>query len=1429
MNRIYQGRVTRVEKLKPGANGKSNEDWQPLDNWEDTLWQHHVLFQDAVNYYVIALAAMAAGAEDESFQKEWIDAAIQQVDGSNKSNQRKKSASEKKLEAQAQLRALVNWRQKVVDTWEKASRKAEVFDGPKHKLAKWLELPPSERDFNSACRHIIKANCTTPSQRAAALMQLLEMKGDLNQTCVSKLPWLASPFGKLDATSEVDSSRQEKMRQQAARRFRDYSNSEAIENAPQLDLGSFLTRPPTKFAEGKEAADNLRKYFGTTKAKFPDLEKQANRFQKFLKKKKGLKVPKPGRRPSGMYSIAALFKYFPCSESLAAFREATKSLADDKDKQVVYDALAAARVNDQPLFDYFTNIALASTEATRAKWFEFDLAAFIEAIKAPRRYYEDTQQRERFANQLRLKIMDMEGRGPQNPATDDIEEEASPGFEGDYRIELLKDIVGQKLAWLAESEGDSSEYTIRKRTTRRFPEIKRRWRAEVDQMRDSEANLRKVLAELQSDHRDDFGSAPFFRELAKLENHPIWRDKGTKPWHADDPLKAWRKYKDLQSELYDKERPIHFTPAHPEHSPRFFIFPKTSEKNPKLTKKQKTKPGRLSRHDTGQLSFTAGIVLNGNTGGSPAVVRIHYSSPRLLRDQLRSDTEENLYQATWLQPMMEALGLSHSPEQVNFANCRITLQPLNPKNVQLTFPVEVSAEKVTEIVNKGRFWPEQFNKHPEGEGKFYNATLRWPHEKQPKNPPEPWHKLTERFNCIAVDLGQRHAGAFARLKFRDSGKANSKKVRFVGPVDNTDMSGANWYATVGRTGLFRLPGEDVGVWRERSSIDMSNPKDSGKPFDFRNEPWGSRGRPARNWETDYAADLMLRMEERSLLPENWRKDLSFPEQNDKLLVAFRRYQGRIARLHRWCWFLCGEEQKKSSALCEINECQDTRLVSDELKAQASKSDTRAFELLREDLRNRLQKAPILLENIANRILPLRGRSWHWEPHTRATEENPIYWLTRNGSSIDSENEPVWLRGQRGLSFNRIEQIEELRKRCQALNQVLRRNIGSKPPLRRDESIPDPCPDLLEKLKHIKEQRINQTAHIILAEALGLKLAVPPTNKRELRRRRDQHGIYNKIVGKDGHWIEPVDFIVIEDLTRYRTSQGRAPRENSRLMKWCHRAVRDKLKELSKVFGLSIIESPAAYSSRFCSRTGVPGFRAVEVTSGFSQRSHWGWLASKRTKDGKLTEQARRLLNLDTKLQQAQEELQQHWQEKKRNSPCPKRSLLIPWAGGPIFVPVKKIKVRTNEDGYEFCSAVVQADINAAINLGLRAVADPRLWGIHPRLRTKRVETVRAEQTVQLQTREKRKFGPNSLVLSIGSLSKESAVKETRNPNYFFDVAEIAQWDQAEVCDPVTDMRVSLSSGKALWGTVNKLQWKRCEEINHERLMAWEEKIDKIPM
>lgn len=737
-----------------------------------------------------------------------------------------------------------------------------------------------------------------------------------------------------------------------------------------------------------------------------------------------------------------------------------------------------------------------------------------------------------------------------------------------------------------------------------------------------------------------------------------------------------------------------------------------------------------------------------------------------------------------------------------------------------------------------------------------------------KSEPVPWHEKLNDFRCAATDLGQRDAGAFARVLVRSNGDFGKRPSRVVGATGSKQ-----WRAVLERSGLFRLPGEDAQVWREKSQLDENDPDDSGKPFDFREELWGERGRPARGWEADDTAGLMRALEafemdaegkeKLTLLPDDWRDALSFPEQNDKLLVAMRRYQSRAARLHRWCWFLKGDDKQQDTAREEIRDCDDTRVVTPELKTLVEKRDPRARAALESQLTRCLKVAPDLLVRIANRILPLRGRSWRWEKHPAATDENALHHLTQKGPSLDSKDKPVWLRGQRGLSLERIEQIEGLRKRLQSFNQAERRHFAYEKARRVDwtdeqarkwilSEFPDPCPDLLDKLDNLKEQRVNQTAHLILAEALGLQLAPPPADKKALRQEKDQHGVYEKILDKNGQWIGPVDFIVIEDLKAYRTSQGRGRRENWRLMRWCIGHMRDKLKQLCEVFGLPVLETPPADSSKFCSRSGVPGFRAEEVTSGFTKRE-WAWLAGKKDEQGKPKPEAQRLLDLDRELTEAQAELERDWKEKKQLQPCPKRTLLVSTRGGPMFVPVVG-----EVAGADLPPAVVQADINAAINLALRAIADPRLWAIHPRLRSQREggdkpakgKKAKAKQDAatptpeaRLLTREKRKYGEAGKPLVI-QRSADAKPDDTRQPNYFADFAglkSIAEtlakknreltwltkdWTSAEISGE--SGVPPLVHGKSFWGCVKAAQWERVRAINEARLAEWKGKLNRMP-
>src|SRR5262249_16292974 len=155
-------------------------------------------------------------------------------------------------------------------------------------------------------------------------------KGDLNQVCVDRLPWLATASGKLGATSKAAASSQEAKRQQVVRQFQAWDDQRAIQNAPSLDLGLFLTRPATEFVQGVEAIQMVREYFAKTCSKFPQLKSVTTDFEQFIAAKTDLQVPSPGRKPSGLYPSAAILKFFPTSATLAIFRQVTKSLAEAK-------------------------------------------------------------------------------------------------------------------------------------------------------------------------------------------------------------------------------------------------------------------------------------------------------------------------------------------------------------------------------------------------------------------------------------------------------------------------------------------------------------------------------------------------------------------------------------------------------------------------------------------------------------------------------------------------------------------------------------------------------------------------------------------------------------------------------------------------------------------------------------------------------------------------------------------------------------------------------------------------------------------------------------------------------------------------------------------------------------------------------------------
>lgn len=408
---------------------------------------------------------------------------------------------------------------------------------------------------------------------------------------------------------------------------------------------------------------------------------------------------------------------------------------------------------------------------------------------------------------------------------------------------------------------------------------------------------------------------------------------------------------------------------------------------------------------------------------------------------------------------------------------------------------------------------------------------------------------------------------------------------------------------------------------------------------------------------------------------------------------------------------------------------------------------------------------------------------------------------------------------------RIEQLSELRRRWQSLNQSLRRQIGDKPLTAsemRNDPIPDPCPDILTKLENIREQRVNQTAHLILAQALGVKLRVPGKSAKS-REISDTHGEYE--VARP-----PVDFIVLEDLSRYLSDQGRAKSENTRLMKWCHRAIMLKVKMLAEPFGIPVLETQAAYSSRFCSLTGTPGFRAAEV--GWQDRHEFRWRESLKVDVAALEKEIGEAGGNKAKLESL---IRRHAEVREvkalfadlegiSRSTHPHRTLLAPQPGGPMFITARDVahpapapnrKQQSNRSVLP-----MQADLNAAANLAIRAVAHPRCAAVHHRLRTERKKGAK-DQPDTFLAREPRRFGKDKVAIL---LRDGDTLPKERNTNLFFDEHNVAAFGRARL-DGEDSRSHPYASGPGLWKAVNDrlAQWKRCAEINRVRVG------DDIPM
>lgn len=333
------------------------------------------------------------------------------------------------------------------------------------------------------------------------------------------------------------------------------------------------------------------------------------------------------------------------------------------------------------------------------------------------------------------------------------------------------------------------------------------------------------------------------------------------------------------------------------------------------------------------------------------------------------------------------------------------------------------------------------------------------------------------------------------------------------------------------------------------------------------------------------------------------------------------------------------------------------------------------------------------------------------------------WLNRwimppaGGYRGKTAKERQQLRNVGGLSIQRIANFKSLYQLQKAFSTRQRPNNQK----------PNPAPEgfgkrTLTALERMRENRVKQLASRIVEAALGIGVEQSRTNHgkqppRPRERRTDPR-------------FAPCHAVVIENLTNYRPDELQTRRENRQLMSWASGQVKKHLTDQCKLHGLHLREVQPGYTSRQDFRTGDPGVRCVDVPvedflggedrpPGRHVRQAVRSLLKAELKSGKqATDWTTQLEAAWSKVNAATGTKKpgtawdryvlaahQHWTAvpaEKRLGRC----VRIPQKGGEIFVSAKD--EWPNEGNRRLES--IQADLNAAGNIGLRALLDPDWHG-----------------------------------------------------------------------------------------------------------------------
>ncbi len=233
---------------------------------------------------------------------------------------------------------------------------------------------------------------------------------------------------------------------------------------------------------------------------------------------------------------------------------------------------------------------------------------------------------------------------------------------------------------------------------------------------------------------------------------------------------------------------------------------------------------------------------------------------------------------------------------------------------------------------------------------------------------------------------------------------------------------------------------------------------------------------------------------------------------------------------------------------------------------------------------------------------------------------------------------------------------------------------------------------LDALDHLREQRVKQLASRIAAASLGLAPAAPTPDERDAEGKAVVRAARIRLAKLEPRFA-PCHAVVIESLSNYRPDQLQTRRENRQLMQWSSSKVQKYLAEACQLNGLHLREVPPAYTSRQDSRTGAPGLRCTDVALADFLRDGGYWTREaervrlKKPGERKAGEQ----LLLDTYDHWAKAAIGWSTEQKQR------RPVRLVREGADLFVSANPLSPAAKG---------LQADLNAAANIGLKALLDP---------------------------------------------------------------------------------------------------------------------------